>query len=319
MFRRRLKCLLIMVLAGAGPAIRAGEPVKKGDFTYHFDHPGYVNLADSALVAVRVQVNALLGVEQRFPVDVYMVESLASFDSLIGGKFPDWGAAAAVPMWHRIVVKSPERFRLGRPLGELLRHEYAHLALDQRTGLHAAPRWFDEGLAMVVSMEWSWDDNITMGVSAVLGQFIPLSDLARMNLFPESQARLAYAQAYMAVQYLIESYGTAAVHDFLDAIARGESVDDALMASVGSNSADFESELHLYWQSRFNLLTVLTSSMYFWLGLALILIVGGFLAFRRRRQYYRKWEEQEKFASTDFEYGDPDKPEETDDDEPWHR
>ena len=49
------------------------------------------------------------------------------------------------------------------------------------------------------------------------------------------------------------------------------------------------------------------------------LIIGFFLALRRRRQYYRKWEEEERLASTDFDYGDPDEPERPDDDEPWRR
>jgi len=48
-------------------------------------------------------------------------------------------------------------------------------------------------------------------------------------------------------------------------------------------------------------------------------IIGFFLALRRRRQYYRKWEEEERLASTDFDYGDPDEPERPDDDEPWRR
>jgi hypothetical protein len=34
--------------------------------------------------------------------------------------------------------------------------------------------------------------------------------------------------------------------------------------------------------------------------------------------YYKKWEEDEKYQSTDFDYGDPDNPEQIDDeDEPW--
>ncbi len=55
----------------------------------------------------------------------------------------------------------------------------------------------------------------------------------------------------------------------------------------------------------------------FWIGLALIVVVGTFLRYRKRRQLFKKWERDEKFQSTDFDYGDPDHPERTDDDEPW--
>ena len=42
------------------------------------------------------------------------------------------------------------------------------------------------------------------------------------------------------------------------------------------------------------------------------------MRYRKKRSYYKKWEEEEKLHSTDFDYGDPDNPETTDDDgESW--
>jgi len=286
-------------------------------FRLYFDQPAYVAKADSVLNGTRSRLQTLIQSDLDFPSDVYLVETQARFDSLIGGRFPDWGAAVAIPVWNRIVIKSPDRFPVNRPLEQLLRHEYSHLALAHRTGFREAPRWFNEGLAMLVSMEWSWENNLTMSQAAVFGSFIPLGEIERMNLFSESRVRLAYAQSYMAVQYLFDQYGVDALNAFLDEIASGSPPDIALMVSVGSNSADFEKELHVYWHEHFNLLTLLTNSMYFWLGLAVILVIGAILAYRRRRAYYRKWDDEEKLASTDFEYGDPEKPEEADDDEPW--
>jgi hypothetical protein len=310
--------LTVLTLAGAiCSAQDTPAPVVRGLFTYHFDQPRYVPLADSTLRLTRTRLQKLIQNPLDFPADIYLVNTRREFDSLIGGKFPDWGAAVAIPVWQRIVVKSPDHFQLGRPLGELLRHEYSHLALAERTGLHEAPRWFNEGLAMIVSMEWSWNNNLTMSLAAVFGDFIPLHEIERMNRFSESRARLAYVESYMAVQYMFDLYGIDAVNVFLDEVARGASMDDALMASVGSDYAGFEKELHEYWQSRFNLITLVTSSMYFWLGLAIILIIGAILALKRRKDYYKKWEEEEKYASTDFDYGDPDHPEQVDDDEPW--
>jgi hypothetical protein len=52
--------------------------------------------------------------------------------------------------------------------------------------------------------------------------------------------------------------------------------------------------------------------------LALIVIVAAFVRYKRRRQYYKKWAEDEKLQSKDFDYGNPDKPEQADEeDEPW--
>jgi hypothetical protein len=57
--------------------------------------------------------------------------------------------------------------------------------------------------------------------------------------------------------------------------------------------------------------------MWLFVALAVVVVIGAFLRFRRRRQYYRRWEEEENLHSTDFDYGDPDNPEATDDEEPW--
>ena len=313
-------CLTIVVLmAGGSFAGNPLEPVHRGHFSYYFDNPHYLGGADSTLRATRARLQSLLRSDLAFSADIYLVESEETFDSLIGGVFPDWGAAAAIPIWKRIVIKSPDTFQLNRSLGELLSHEYAHLALAHRTGLHSAPRWFDEGFAMVASMEWSWPQNLTMNLASVAGDFVPLREIAGVNRFGQARARLAYAQSYLTVEYLFSTYGIKAVNIFLDEIARGSTMDHALMASTGSDYDDFEREISVYLQSRFNLVGLLADTMYFWLALAVIVIIGFVLSIRKRKQYYRKWDEEEKLASTDFDYGDPDQPEQIDDDEPWRQ
>ncbi len=309
--------LLVALFGAVGNA--ETTPITRGNFTYYFDVPQYIDQADSALHAAHTRLQTLLKSDLDFPSEVFLVSSNTTFDSLLGGQFPDWGAAAAIPALKRIVLRSPETSPVNRPFNELLSHEYSHLALDYRTGLHSAPRWFDEGLAMIVSMQWSWDDNLTLNLASVTGQFIPLNDIDLVNRFGESKARLAYGESYMAVQYFFDNYGVEGVNQFIDQVARGVSLDDALMASTGSNYRDFDEEIRVYLSQRFNLIGLVADTMYFWLGLAIIAIVGFVLKMRRRRQYYKKWEEEEKLASTDFDYGDPDDPEAPDDEEPWRR
>ena len=310
---------IVSILLFGSVAVAETEPVTRGNFTYYFDHPQYLEAADSILQVTRTRLQTLLRSDLEFQAEVYLAGSETTFDGLIGGQFPDWGAAAAIPVRQRIVIKSPDSFRLNRPLGELLSHEYAHLALAYRTGLHSAPRWLDEGLAMVVSMEWSWSENLTLNLASVTGQFVPLPDIDQVNRFGESKARLSYAQSYLAVQYLFDTYKIEGVNVLLDQIARGVPLDIALIAATGSNYADFEEEIRVYLRQRFNLVGLVADTMYFWLALAIILIVGFILRMWKRRQYYRRWDEEEKMASTDFDYGDPRRPEESDDDEPWRR
>jgi len=301
-------------------SIDLSHPVERERFVFYFDNPRYIDKADSVLNQTRIRLAEWLRDSLTYKPDIFLTGDISEFKKLIGGRFPEWGAAAAVPYKRRIVIKSPDHFNLNRRLEELLAHEYSHLALAHRTGIKPAPRWFDEGLAMRTSREWSWSDNLAMSRAAVFGQLIPLAEIDRVNRFSEGKAHVAYAESYLAVYYFYDAYGTEAVNLFLDRIGAGEALDEALMASTGSNYADFNEEFRLYLLTRFNLTSLFMDTMWFWLALALIVLIGVFLRYRKRRQYYRKWEEEERLQSTDFDYGDPDNPEQTDDeDEPWRQ
>ncbi len=301
----------------AVPVMKRPEPVVREHFVYDFDNPAFIPIADTTLKIARQQLIDLLQDSLDYKAKIHIVEDLDYFRSLIRGRFPDWGAAAAYPPRELIAIKSPDRYNLGKSLPELLAHEYSHLVLAKRTGFYQAPRWFSEGVAMLISTEWSWSDNLAMSKAAVFGSFVKLSDIEIVNRFNDDRARVAYAESYLAVKYFYNSYDRRAVNIFLDEIARDASIDEALMASVGSDYKGFEDEFNMYLKKHYNIVTLFTDTMWFWLGLAILLVVGSFMSYRRRREYYKKWEQDEQLHSTDFDYGDPDNPEVLDDDEPW--
>jgi len=310
-----LACILLLA---AGPTHAADHyPGRHADF--YLDRADHFAVADSVIAATRSRLIDLLGDSLDYRPQIHVVASQQRFDSLIAGAFPDWGAAAAIPTRQLVVIKSPDDFNINKTLVELLAHEYSHLAVAHRTGWYRAPRWFDEGLAMYVGSEWSWEKNLAMSRAAVFGDLIPLREIDGVNRFGSPLAELAYAQSYQTVNYLFDLYREEAVTIFLDEIKAGQSIDAALMAATGSDYAGFEEEVRIYLTGRYNFATLLMDTMYFWLALAVVVVIAAMLYFKRRREYYRKWEEEEKFQSTDFDYGDPDNPEVPDDDEPWRQ
>lgn len=273
--------------------------------------------AEKVINSTLPKLQTLLGQSTLDLTTIYFATRQSEFDSLISSKFPDWGAAAAIPHRRLIVIKSPDRFRLNKTLDELLAHEISHIALADRTGLFVCPRWLDEGLAMFVSSEWTWSDNLAMSKASVFGQFLSLRDIEDVNLFGKGKAHIAYATSRQAVDYILTAYGDSAFRILIESIANGESVDSALMSSVGSDYGSFENEFNVYLAGRFNTGSLLTDTMYFWLGLAILLIIGGIVKMRSRKKYYQKWKAEEKLQSSDFDYGDPESPEKPDDEEPW--
>ncbi|MEA3296829.1 MAG: peptidase MA family metallohydrolase [candidate division Zixibacteria bacterium] len=316
----RYSLLLLLVLAG--PDICAvtssePEPVEREHFVFYFDNPRYIDMADSVLSQTRERLKELLNDSLSYKPSIYLVENIHHFHSLIRGRFPDWGAAAAFPERQLMAIKSPEKFNINKPLKELLIHEYTHLVVHDMCGFHLLPRWFDEGMAMFVSMEWNWSDNLAMNRAAVFGDLLPLDHITKLNRFGQGKAQVAYAESYLAVKYIYDNYGVRSLSIFLNRIASGGTPRDALMASTGANALEFEQEFHEHLTKRFNILMLFMDTMFFWLALAVLVLVGVFLRYRKRRQYYKKWEEEEKLQSTDFDYGDPGYPEQTDDDGPW--
>jgi len=315
---RKLKFSFLLVIMILSANAFAAEPVEKEYFVYYFDNPNYIEQADSALNKTRRQMIEMIRDSLPYKPSVYLVESMKDFETVVRGKIPDWGAAAAFPERHLMAIKSPDKFAIGKPLEELLAHEYSHLLLHHRTGFSEPPRWFDEGLAMLVSFEWDWTDNLAMSRAGTFHQFISLSEIEKMNRFGTAKAQIAYSQSYLAVEYFYKQYGANPVNRFLDAIKSGQSIDSALSASTGGTYSEFEKEFTDYLGSRYNIASLFMDTLFFWVFLALIVIVAAFVRYHRRRQYYRKWAQQEKLQSTDFDYGDPKHPEQTDEeDESW--
>ena len=292
--------------------------VEKKFFRYKFASRQIIPRADSILNSARLKMIKLVHDSLDYKPSIYVLNDISEFDRLIRGRIPDWGAAAAFPQRKLIAVKSPEAFPLGKSLNELLPHEYSHLLLHKRTGFKRSPRWLDEGLAMYISFEWGWSDNLAMSRAGTFGQFLSLKEIENLNRFKSPRAQIAYAQSYLAVEYLIREYGANTLNILLDNIALGKPIDEAMNNSIGGSYKEFEKEYRDFLSERYNLTSLFMDTSYFWIAMALVVVVAGFVRYRKRRQYYRKWEAEEKLQSTDFDYGDPDNPEQTDgEDEPW--
>ncbi len=295
-------------------------PVEKEHFIYYFDELQYIELSDSILNSSRQKMINLLQDSLPYKPSVYVLSNLDEFNSLVSGRFPDWGAGVAIPERKMIVIKSPMRFNLNKSLEQLLAHEYAHLAVSHKSLFNHPPRWFNEGVAMYISEEWGWSNNIAMGKASVFGQFIGLQDIELVNRFNEGKAQVAYAESYLAVRYMLKHYGKNAVKIFLEQINSKKSIDEAMYIATGSTMNEFQNDFESSLHKQFNYASLFMDTIFFWIALAGIVVYAFFLQFKKRREYYKKWEEEEKLHSTDFDYGDSDNPEHIDDDdEAWRQ
>lgn len=289
--------------------------IERQYFLYSAPTTQFINTIDSAIAIARGRLIAILGDTLTYKPKIYIKDNIGDFKALIGTAFPDWGAAAALPYREMIALKSPAHFPLGKPLRELIMHEYAHLALNHRLFHERAPRWIDEGVAMYVAAEWGWGNNLTMSRAVVFNGLVHLEDIENMNRFAEGKAQTAYAESYLAVKYILDEYGVETFNMMLDRLRERKSIDEAFLASFGGSLDDFENELFEQLKTRYNIMSLFGDLYFVWIFLAIVIVVGFLLSFRKKKKYYRKWDEDEKYQSTDFDYGDPRNPESYEDDD----
>jgi hypothetical protein len=232
---------------------------------------------------------------------VYIADSEAEFQSKISTTFPDWGIGCAIPDRHLIVVKSPIEFRYGKSLKQVLEHELAHIFLETKVKGKRIPRWLNEGFAMMQSHEWTLGQDVVVARAVLTNSVFPLSKIERLNRFNQNQADLAYTLSFLAASYLFREYGEEGFIDITELFSQGESWDEVFLEGTGSDYIDFQMEFHNYIKNRYQWISLLGDTYFFWLGLAFLIILIYLLKKRYTKKILRKWEEEEKSQANEKE------------------
>ena len=132
------------------------------------------------------------------------------------------------------------------PLRGLLYHEYAHAVFREVTG-GDRPYWLNEGLAeriergardLSVSTQ---SERAALRANVELDAWIPLSSIARsFSGLGDEQARNAYLQSVVTVDYLHARTDVAGRRRLLERLGEGFSVDQALHEMIGLDTQGLE-------------------------------------------------------------------------------
>lgn len=234
-------------------------------------------------------------------VHVRYVRRHESFDSVVGGRFPDWGVAAAVAERNLMAVRSPADYPLGRTLREILRHELAHLHLDAMSGLRQLPRWMHEGYAQQIAHQWEFGDDLLIARAVFFDHAIKLRDIDGVNSFAGGRAQLAYAQSYLAMNHFLSAYGWDGLQIFCETVRLREDWDAAFREATGADYTAFQKEFDDFLHSRYNWIAFLGDTILFWIGLVGVFIAIYIVKRRRSAAKRAEWEQQE--AIEDILYG----------------
>jgi len=298
-------CVMIFIPEGAPASIAPQrrvegnwEVTRFGDDLVIEHRPHMRPSADRAAAIVqmaRERFYALADTSFRFEIRVLLASSAAEFARLTQGLVPDWGAAAAVPGEGLIIISGLSE---EKPMAEAACHEVAHVALHALSR-GPVPRWFDEGIAMRLSDEWSIAYSVRLARSALANRLLPLHSVERVLSFQREQAALAYAVSFAAVRWFEKRHGDRALALLLRSLA-SYPFDEAFVRTTGSDSELFERE---WLQSARNsyALVGLADDMWIWSILipGLFFLALGVRWWRNRRTLARWKREDRESAGSD--------------------
>lgn len=299
-----IRIIILSLLLSLPPGLTASQ------FRFITGAPPKLDEMRQVLEVASLRLTRLLEVRLPDTVQIAIVQTQEQFDSLAGGRLPEWGAGAAIPSRSLIILREPMMDRYPGTMSDLLQHELAHIAMHLRVSRGHVPRFIDEGFASWFAGEWTFSHVTTVAAAQITNSLLPLRDIDDVNDFHQAEANLAYAQSYLVVQFLFDRYGELAFLDLLDAFNGGSNLSEAFYKVLGISFYTFEALYRKFLSDNYTLLAILSDMSGLWIILAIVVFVGWLLIRRKKKHVYDRWKEEEKFQSTDFDYSGSD-------DEPW--
>jgi hypothetical protein len=182
-------------------------------------------------------------------------------------------------------------------LGEVFRHELAHIALDDAVqGVHI-PRWFNEGYAVHESGESSALRLRTLWDATLSQTIIPLADLDRDFPSEGYEVSVAYAESADFVRFLLRDGDRARFALLVDRARRGEPFNRALADSYGTDLRKLEFQWREEIAKKYSFLPVLAGGSLLWVIVIALTAVVWVRKKRHDKAVLARWEREDAVAS----------------------
>jgi len=211
-----------------------------------------------------------------------------------GAPYPEYAAGVAYSELGLVLLSlAPIHAGQEQDLGEVFRHELAHVALHDALNGQSVPRWFNEGFAVFASGESSFARMKTLSMSTVGGSLIPLHELERSFPNDETKAQVAYAEAVDVVRFLVRREDIHRFRSLVTELREGKAFEQAVLDAYAVDLATLELEWRDDASRRYTFVPLLLSGTFFWV-IALGLAVWAWRRRKRRDKLtLQKWAREE--------------------------
>jgi hypothetical protein len=254
--------------------------------------PPGVNTA--ALTAEYYRIYRMVAPRQRpdpapLRIVYYTKKSEENFDNVL----PEWGGGGAIG-GNLIVIPTAFKPFLEQSFSQITLHELVHAVLARAYPGVAIPRWFHEGVAMTLSGELGFQENVVVSAAIFTGSLMSLASIDSVNCFGRNRADLAYCQSHLAVLFLIDQYGMDVVPDLLIMARKTGSFWNGVHAALSLTPTEFEGLYRKDISSRFQLAFVFADYYVFWVAIALLFLVAAGVAIVRKQKKLAQMALEEK-------------------------
>jgi tetratricopeptide (TPR) repeat protein len=214
--------------------------LRDGEFIIRVDKTEAPVLGDSAIAMAHQAMTALTKRYQFTPKGPILVEIFPKHDDFAVRNVGLPGMIGALgACFGRVVTMDSPR---ARPPGEFqweatLWHELAHVVTLQMSN-QRVPRWLTEGISVyeekLARPEWARGMDVEYAAMLNRGETLKLTNLNAAFTNPRTIS-LAYYQASLLVEHLVDTYGDEGLHKLLRAYGQGLDTDAALKASLDTD------------------------------------------------------------------------------------
>ena len=229
-------------------------------------------------LAVRAELGAELGRDVLPSVEIRVAASArADGQRSRRRELPAGAAAVAYRDLHLVVMSLSAPPREAGDLEDRLRHELAHLALDEAIAAHDVPRWFHEGYALHASGEDVSQRAEVLCEAALRDRLLRLRDVEAH--FPDgpSEGSLAAAEAAELVRFLLDPAHRQRFPSLIEGLREGKPFEAAVSEAYEEDVWHIERRFRKEIARRYSFVPVLVGATVIWVAVALGVML------RRRR------------------------------------
>lgn len=209
-----------------------------------------------------------------------------------GIRLPEWGGGGAVGMDTIVIPVGSGLSVMDFDYYRICVHELVHVEISRFYGNVRIPRWVHEGLAMALSGELNFDENVTVSKALFTNSLLSFSEIEKVNMFDQYKASLAYAQSHIAIKFLIDTYGYDFIPELLTTVRKDRYFQSACTELLGLTTDEIELLVKDHISSKYRYAFVF-DSMLPWLFVLLLAVVGFFFTMYRNGKKRKMLEAQE--------------------------